>query len=60
MDKLGYIVSGLVVGALLGVRVAFALTPVTPAPKAAIEGTAWTKYHAAIPAQAATEEAPTF
>jgi hypothetical protein len=60
MNNLGYTVSGFVFGALLGAGGAFALTPQAAAPKAAVENTVWTQYHAAIPAQPAKEEAPTF
>ena len=60
MEKLGYTLSGFIVGTLLGAGAAHALAPRTYSVTAAAEGTAWTKYHAAIPAQAQQEQAPTF
>lgn len=60
MEKLGYTLSGFIIGTLLGAGGAYALTPKTFPVRIATEGTAWTRYHAVIPAQPAQEDAPTF
>jgi hypothetical protein len=60
MERIRRSIPAIVIGMLLGVAGAHALTAATPKPPAYMDGTTWTAHHAAITAQAGEEPSPTF
>jgi hypothetical protein len=58
MERLRYTLFGIVFGVILGVSAA--PTPSHTVAATAMEGTAWTPYHAAIPGEPREEPSPSF